>query len=206
MFFNSSLGKRFFLTGGTALAAFYLAHRVSKDLDLFTLEDFDRLELEKLVEEIARKIEAQTEIKVQSKTYNEIYLKSKREKWTQRIDFVREQPVIFGKRKKIDFVIVDSLENIASGKILTVYSRLEPKDYLDLYFIFRETGLDFSALFERTKQKDLGLNEFYFANMISEVKNFKHFPQTLKPFKKRDLEKFFLDLAQKLYAKIKPKE
>src|SRR5918999_3975854 len=28
----------FFLTGGTALSAFYLGHRYSEDLDLFTLE------------------------------------------------------------------------------------------------------------------------------------------------------------------------
>ena len=28
--------KRFYLTGGSALAAFYLNHRVSKDLDFFS--------------------------------------------------------------------------------------------------------------------------------------------------------------------------
>lgn len=31
-----SLIKRFYLTGGTALAEFYLKHRLSEDLDLFT--------------------------------------------------------------------------------------------------------------------------------------------------------------------------
>ena len=49
-FFASSLGKQFFLTGGTALSAFYLGHRQSKDLDLFTLEEFDSLELEKRIQ------------------------------------------------------------------------------------------------------------------------------------------------------------
>src|SRR5579872_5517939 len=35
-FAASSMGRHFFLTGGTALAAFYLHHRLSDDLDLFT--------------------------------------------------------------------------------------------------------------------------------------------------------------------------
>jgi predicted nucleotidyltransferase component of viral defense system len=30
--------KRFYLTGGTALAEFYLKHRLSEDIDLFTQE------------------------------------------------------------------------------------------------------------------------------------------------------------------------
>ena len=37
----------FFLTGGTALSAFYLRHRYSEDLDLFSLDGaaFDRVPL-----------------------------------------------------------------------------------------------------------------------------------------------------------------
>ena len=46
-FFVFDVGQRFFLTGGTA-AAFYLGHRLSEDLDLFTLSDeaFGKLEAE----------------------------------------------------------------------------------------------------------------------------------------------------------------
>ncbi len=39
VFFADPVGQRFFLTGGTALAAFHLHHRLSDDLDLFTLDD-----------------------------------------------------------------------------------------------------------------------------------------------------------------------
>src|ERR1700682_2481036 len=38
-FFSTSAGQSFFLTGGTALAAYYLQHRLSKDIDLFTTDD-----------------------------------------------------------------------------------------------------------------------------------------------------------------------
>lgn len=38
-FFATDTGQLFFLTGGTALAAYHLHHRLSVDLGLFTLDD-----------------------------------------------------------------------------------------------------------------------------------------------------------------------
>ena len=38
-FFAYDVGEQFFLTGGTALAAYYLHHRLSDDLGLFTVDD-----------------------------------------------------------------------------------------------------------------------------------------------------------------------
>lgn len=203
-FFASNIGKQFFLTGGTALAAFYLAHRQSNDLDFFTLEEFDSLELEKLLAKIAKETSADIKTKVKTAEYYEVYLENKKEDWVQRLDFVKEQPVVFGERTTVDGVTVDSLENIASNKILTIYGRLEPKDYLDLHFILRETDLDFSELFEKTKKKDTGLHEFYFANMVADVASLKHFPKTLKPFSKEELVNFYLELSEKILKEIKP--
>ncbi|MBM3283146.1 nucleotidyl transferase AbiEii/AbiGii toxin family protein [Candidatus Gottesmanbacteria bacterium] len=204
IFFDSKIGKQFFLTGGTALAAFYIGHRQSKDLDFFTLKEFDSLELEKVINKIAQKVIAKIKTKIKTGDYYEVYLENKEKHWIQRLDFIREQPVIFGKTKNIEGMIIDNLENIASNKILTIYGRLEPKDYLDLYFIFQETNLDFAKLFEKTKKKDVGLHEFYFANMIAEVGKLKQFPKTTKPFNKAKLVKFYLDLSEKLLKKIKP--
>ena len=36
---ESEITKRFYLTGGTALSEFYLKHRLSEDIDLFTEEN-----------------------------------------------------------------------------------------------------------------------------------------------------------------------
>ena len=49
---------RFFLTGGSALGIFYLDHRQSYDLDLFSTEEVDSLELRNRVQRIARTIGA----------------------------------------------------------------------------------------------------------------------------------------------------
>ena len=46
--------QRFFLTGGSALGLFYLDHRRSYDLDLFTSEEVAGKEVQSLVNRVAR--------------------------------------------------------------------------------------------------------------------------------------------------------
>ena len=53
LFFATPFSKTFFLTGGTALSAFYLKHRESQDLDFFSLSSFDTLALRTTMTEIA---------------------------------------------------------------------------------------------------------------------------------------------------------
>lgn len=203
-FFNTDIGRHFFLTGGTALAGFYLGHRKSEDLDFFTIDRFDALELEKMITQLAESVAATIKTKVKTAAYYEVYLENSTANFVQRLDFVQEQPVLFGERQVIDQVIVDSLENIASNKILTIYGRLEPKDYLDFYYIQQQAPFDFDSLFEKTKQKDTGLHEFYFSNIIADVEKIKQFPKTLIPFQPADLIKFYLRLSERMLQKIKP--
>lgn len=203
-FFDLDFGKKFFLTGGTALAGFYLAHRLSEDLDFFTVEPFDTLVLEKVIQQLANVMQAKIITKVKTIDYYEVYLENTTAGWTQRLDFVKEQPVVFGERILVENIIVDSIENITTNKILTIYGRLEPKDYLDLYYIFKTYQFNFDELFEKTKQKDTGLHEFYFANIIADVSNLKRFPNTTQPFQQQDLVQFYQNLSQYLLQRVKP--
>ena len=94
LFFATPFAKPFFLTGGTALSAFYLAHRDSKDLDFFSLDRFDLQQLGVVIADIAQEMGCEISTKVKSDTYNEIYFENK--DWRQRIDIVKEQPKRFG--------------------------------------------------------------------------------------------------------------
>lgn len=204
LFFASPFGKTFFFTGGTCLAAFYLAHRESQDLDFFSLSPFDSLVLRATLQEIADKTRATMGIQTRSQTYSEIYLENTKEGWRQKIDIVQEQPVHFGKITRVDTIAVDSLVNIATNKILSVFGRLEPKDYIDLFVIFTRTELNFDEMFEKAKQKDTGLSELYFANVIADVEQFKTFPKMRTPVDKKVFVKFYQDLSSRLLLKIKP--
>lgn len=205
-FFADPFSKPFFLTGGTALAAFYLAHRDSKDFDLFSIEPFDTKQMDTLIRKIAKVVKAEISAKVKTDDYNEIYLENKQVGWMQRIDIVHEQPIRFGRPITIDSIRVDSLENIGSNKVLTLFNRLEPKDYIDFYFIVTKLGLDFDDLYSLAKQKDLGLEDFYFASSIANIDKIQTWPIVKIPFDRQAMLKFYRDLTQKLLLRIKPEE
>lgn len=206
LFFTFPFGKPFFLTGGTALSAFYLAHRESQDLDFFSLQTFDTLVLRTIMQEIADKTQSVMTMHIRSQTYNEIFLENKKEGWRQKIDIVQEQPKHFGEITRIDSIAVDSLVNIATNKILAVFGRLEPKDYIDLFVIFTKTGLLFDEMFALAKKKDTGLSEFYFANTIADADKFETLPKMKIPFDKNAFVQFYKGLSRKLLLKIKPKK
>lgn len=206
LFFTSPFGKPFFFTGGTALSAFYLAHRESQDLDFFSLKPFDTLALRTTMQEIADKTQSTLTMYIRSQTYNEIFLENKKEGWRQKIDIVQEQPKHFGEIVHIDNIPVDSLVNIATNKILAVFGRLEPKDYIDLFIIFTQTDLSSDEMFALAKQKDTGLSEFHFVNTIADVDKFETLPKMKIPFDKDAFVQFYKDLSQKLLLKIKPKK
>lgn len=48
---NKSLTGRFYLTGGTALAAYYLKHRYSEDLDFFSEDNVDPMAINVFLKE-----------------------------------------------------------------------------------------------------------------------------------------------------------
>lgn len=202
-FFSSYLGKIFFLTGGTALAAFYLQHRLSEDLDLFTTDqevDFAAVSLE--MNRMNEKLNIKIKHQISSPSFLQYILI--RDKDSLKVDIVKDVPIHFGRVRTINRVRVDSLENISVGKLLALFGRADPKDFVDLYFLFTQKKISFRKLFQMAKKKDLGLNEFYLAEMISRVSDIKIFPATIKPFDQEDLTKLFLKLSNKLYQQIRP--
>ena len=157
------------------------------------------------MQEIARETKSTMIMNIQSQTYNEIFLENNKENWRQKIDIVHEQPKQFGKIVKVDNILVDSLINIATNKILAVFGRLEPKDYIDLFAICTKTELSFDEMFALAKQKDTGLSEFYFANTIADVSKFETLPKMKKLFDKEEFVKFYEKLSRKILLRIKPK-
>ncbi|PIS22305.1 hypothetical protein COT50_02695 [candidate division WWE3 bacterium CG08_land_8_20_14_0_20_41_10] len=203
-FFSEPESAGYFLTGGTALAGFYLYHRLSKDLDFFNIGSFDTFFIERFVQKMGEKYGCEVTNKVKASTYAEYYLKNKSDGWIQRLDFVKEQPVRLGDVCKLDGIIYDSLDNIATNKICAIYGRLEPKDYVDLYLIVNELGLDFYEYFDLAKQKDSGLHEFYFANILETVslKDIRNL--LLYNIDEGAMNDFYHNIKVTLLSKIKP--
>lgn len=202
-FFKSYLGQKFYLTGGTALTAFYLKHRKSEDLDLFTNDQnlsFDAVAAE--VNKIAQTLKLKIDHQVSTPSFLQYIFKHQNS--TLKVDLVKDVPLHFGKITKTPLASIDSLENIAVGKLLAAFGRADPKDFIDLYFLFKKRGIFFAEIFKLAQKKDLGLNEFYLAGMFSRVQEIKFFPKTFLPLDKKELINFFLELSRELFQKIKP--
>jgi Nucleotidyl transferase AbiEii toxin, Type IV TA system len=203
-FFATDTGQDFFLTGGTALAAFHLHHRVSVDLDLFTLDDLALREGEVLVPQLAADLKCHVARARRTEHYCEFLLEPG-EGQALKVDLVRDVGPQYGEHIKVGDVIVDSVENIGANKLTAILGRTEPKDFVDLYSILR-AGYDFDDLLEKAKTKDLGLQPFFMAGSLLQVRQFRHLPNTMPPLALPELQAFIISLADRLLDQSRPPE
>ena len=191
-FFTTAFARDFYLTGGTALARFYFHHRVSVDLDLFTNNqkiDFDAVNA--AIRRIMAKLKLKPDKAVVTDTFIQYIIDSPR---PLKVDLVKDIPVHFGENLIKGRIAVDSLINLATNKILAIFGRIDPKDFIDLFFILEKTKFEFDELFTLAKQKDLGLTELYFSFSIDKFLQTKILPPILVSFNKRRFYKFYQDL------------
>jgi predicted nucleotidyltransferase component of viral defense system len=204
-FFSTDIGRRFFLTGGTALAAFYLHHRISEDLDLFTLEDDALVGVDVQIKEISSQLGWIIAHARRAEHFWQFLLRPKGNEMetSLHIDLVRDFGPQYGQRKIVNNIIVDAMENIGANKVTAILGRTDSKDFVDLYFILK-AGYDFQKLFAMAQQKDMGLIEFYFAGALLQVNKLTRLPRMKKPLSLETLQDFFTSLANDILDKLNP--
>jgi predicted nucleotidyltransferase component of viral defense system len=204
-FFAVPVGQRFFLTGGTALAAFYLHHRLSDDLDLFTLENEALGATIHPVEAIADDLGCALRRTRVSQYFQQLFLSHPQIKEPLKIDMVRDFGPQYGERLVRDGIIVDALDNIAANKVCALFGRADIKDFVDLYFILQE-GYELEELFEMAREKDLGLTKFYFVGMLRQIGRHTYLPKMLKPLELEALQTFYSEMAYGLMSDLDPEQ
>jgi hypothetical protein len=201
-FFAESGSEAFFLTGGTGLSAFHLHHRVSVDLDLFTLDDLAFREASLLVPRLAADLNCQVGRSRRTEHYCEFLLEPSAGE-PLRIDLVRDFGPQYGEHITVGNVIVDSIENIGANKLTAILSRTEAKDFVDLYFILR-AGYQFDDLMHKAQAKDMGLQPFYLAGAMLMVRDMRLLPATTPPIALSELQHFIVGLANHLLDSVSP--
>ena len=201
-FFSRPSGQAFYLTGGVALSEFYLQHRLSQDLDLFTQSQPAFEASENDLATAAREVGASV-IRFHppkpGDNLSRCFLALGDEPEIK-IDVVHDPPPYFGEvMLQPDGVRVDSLENLAVGKLLAVFGRAYPRDFVDLYFLIR-SGIDIDRLLSLAKQKDLGFSEYVLGSMLEQITRVEErdLPRMLKPVDLEDMTRTLMDLARRL--------
>lgn len=150
LFASSPLKNRFYWTGGTLLSFCYLQHRLSRDLDFFSDAPFSHSQVIKFVQKLKKDLALS--FVEEKKIFDrwEFFLHNKRE---LRVDFVFYDHPRIRPRKKWRGIFIDSLEDIAANKAMSVLDRHDPKDLIDLYFLLDKKKIKIKSLLKWTERK-----------------------------------------------------
>lgn len=200
---DKQVGKNFYLTGGTALAEFYLHHRLSDDLDFFSENEFEPQDISIFL----KKIKSQAKIKnvafEQSFNRNLFFL------FLDDGDKIKTEFTYFPfarieKKEKIGNLYIDSLLDIAVNKIFTIYQKPRSRDFIDLYCILKkDKQLSLDDLIKKAQIKfDHHFDPIQLGAKYIKAKELKDYPRLLIDIKSHIWQDFFIDEAKKLSKKI----
>ncbi|MEW6408233.1 MAG: nucleotidyl transferase AbiEii/AbiGii toxin family protein [Patescibacteria group bacterium] len=147
---DSPLSAKFYWTGGTPLAYFYLKHRRSFDLDFFSDKEFTYQEILPTIQKIAKKLNLKRleEKRVFDRWEFFLYNKEK-----IRIEFAYYEFANLKPWKKWQKIYVDSFDDMAANKTMALIDRHEPKDVFDVYFLIKKKGILPERLLKLVKKK-----------------------------------------------------
>ncbi len=161
-----AIETRFFLTGGAALAGFYLQHRETHDLDLFAVDDILD-EGVALLNQVARQLQSSLESIRTSPDFRRFLLRRGSDAIV--IDLVRERvPQICGEKAVIRGIRIDRPEEILANKLCTLLSRSEVRDLVDVRAL-ESAGYSVESALPTAMQKDGGLTPAQLAWILRQI-------------------------------------
>jgi hypothetical protein len=197
----------FYLTGGTALTEFYLAHRKSFDLDIFTTEKALVIPFSRAFEDEIKKV-FQIKVIRRLETFVEFEVSGKDEK--TRVQIALDSPFRFENPVDSDIGIkVNDYTDLIVDKLLAFFGRAEPRDAVDLFFVLKDE--DFWKLTELAKGKDPGFDLYWMAIALKKVENFPDeinlWPvDMIKEVNPKEIKTLFSKLAIEIMERIKKGE
>jgi len=200
---EKQITNRFYFTGGTALAEFYLQHRLSEDIDLFTeKEEVNQLVINVFLEKISSKLSVK---KIKRSQFLGLfsYVLIFEDGEQLKVDFNYYPFPRINKGKKFKNLDVDSIYDIAVNKVQTMFTRSRSRDFVDLYYIMTIFNYSLDQLIKDSKVKfDWHIDKITLASQFVKVKEISDLPTLLKPFNQKAMEKFFLELVTSLESGI----
>lgn len=199
---EKSICDNFYLTGGTALAEFYLHHRLSEDLDFFCEQEFDAQSISVILKKIQKpagikKIEYQ-----QSFNRNLFFI------YTD-TDIIKTEFTYFPfarieQKQKFGGLFIDSLVDIATNKIFTIYQKPRSRDFIDLYLILKnKPSMTIDSLIDNAQVKfGNHIDLVQLGAQYMKAKELKDYPIMIDKLDEKVWQEFFIAEAKKLKSKV----
>lgn len=191
--------KNFYLSGGTVLAAFYLKHRYSDDLDFFTEEEINSKKIYEWVKKAKKDLNAKS-VRFE-KLYDRYQFFFEIKKDELKLEFTKYPFRQLEKPSKKNEIRIDSFRDIAANKLMAMLERFDPKDFVDLYFILKKRSLD-KVQKDVEKKFGIKIDNIFLGGELSKVRRIEAFPKMIKKVTIKDLKDFFSDITSKYERKI----
>jgi predicted nucleotidyltransferase component of viral defense system len=187
---ESTIVQEFYWTGGTVLAEFYLQHRLSEDIDLFSIKEVQVEPLRVLIQTLAQKLRAQ---RVEYDNYLGLHtFFIVKDEHKLKIDFNYYPFEKIGERNKFLDIEYDSFDDIIANKMQTIGTKPRSRDFIDLYFASKYQPLELKSMMKLTQLKfDWYISPLQYSSGFSKAFDFVDEPMLVKPLDKEDYRTFF---------------
>lgn len=192
-------GNAIYLTGGTALARFHFHHRLSEDLNFFTITD----DLKLIVADMMARLSNQgfsVEVEKLDIYFARCYVTL--DGVRLKMDFAREFNLLGAPELTQSGIFVNPLEDIGANKISAFEDRAEIKDIIDLFYLCRTFDFDHLFALADHKRAPVAYESLLTINTIG----ISGRVLTTQPLAEQELVRFLEDLRQHTEQEVKKKE
>lgn len=196
------LCKRYYFTGGTPLTAFYLQHRLSEDIDLFSKEEVHLSSIRAFIGKVQKKLKL---VKTDYRQFLglhtfELYFSNNE---ILKVDFNYYPFPRIEKGRLYKKISVDSILDIAVNKVHTIAMKPRARDFIDIYFIIREKKYDLKDLLMKAKAKfDWHIDPVQLGTRLLLARKVADYPRMIKKINHAEWKNFFVEEARKLKSQI----
>lgn len=201
IFGKQPFSKKFYLSGGTALAGFYIPYRYSEDLDFFSEEEIQVEEIITFLRSIKDKLGFENFDFNTSFNRNLFFLKFPTE--TLKLEFTYYPFKQLDNSKEEFGIKIDSIEDIAVNKLFTIYQTPRSRDFMDLYVIIKKYNFTIPDLIKKAKVKfDWHVDPLKLGAHFLLAKELKDYPRLIEQLEENQWQDFFIEEAKKLGKEI----
>lgn len=194
---EKGISDKFYLTGGTALAEYYLPYRLSEDLDFFS---FDEVSPEEIMAFLKKNRKNLGFDKFEFNTsFNRNLFFLHYDGYLLKTEFTYFPFTNIENPKKNSGIKIDSIIDIAVNKLFTIYQKPRSRDFTDLYMICDKYGLKIKALIKEARIKfDTVIDPIKLGAQFLLCTELKDYPRLLVDLPDKMWQDFFLAEAKKL--------
>lgn len=199
LFAYSQLAKHYYLTGGTALAAFHLKHRISEDLDFFAKTAAPLETVERFCHHAA--VEFGLKTPTLTRLYDRRIFIFPIETEELKVEFAEYPYDQLNPMATIGGVQIDSIRDIAANKIMAIFDRFEPKDYVDLAVLLKKFTLK-NMITDAHRKFGVRIEPISFGAKLMLVEKLPVMPKMIVPLTKNQVIQVIVKQTEKLKGQI----